>query len=307
MTQWHPLFAQLLRPAVEAYYEVQTTVAVGDAPREADFVLLRRTAQGPSPFRGLWRHLTAWNILEFKGPTVSPRSGDVELLVELGLGIDRRLHAGRAAERTRRLPAAEISFWYLANRLGQRFLHEVERKLGALQALGPGLWRCQLLGRLLFWVSGIDLPVEPDSLPLHLVGQEPLATERRVAQLVLEHRELQERYGGWLASLHPTAWREVEAMAQAIGKKVKLDLRPAINYLGLDKVIDQVGLDRVIAEVGLDRVIAEVGLDRVIAEVGPKRVIEQLGVKDVVKQIGMDRLLASLSPAERRELKRRLQ
>ena len=26
------------------YYEVQTTVPVGDAPREADFVLLRRTA-----------------------------------------------------------------------------------------------------------------------------------------------------------------------------------------------------------------------------------------------------------------------
>src|SRR5260370_21894127 len=30
--QWHPLFAQLLRPLVQDYYEVQTNVPVGDAP-----------------------------------------------------------------------------------------------------------------------------------------------------------------------------------------------------------------------------------------------------------------------------------
>src|SRR5258708_2188120 len=75
MTQWHPIFAQLLRPAVEAYYQVQPTVPVGDAPREADFVLLRRTSAGATSFRGPWRHLTLWNILEVQGPhrSSSPR------------------------------------------------------------------------------------------------------------------------------------------------------------------------------------------------------------------------------------------
>jgi hypothetical protein len=95
MTQWHPIFAQLLRPAVE---ELQTTVPVGDAPREADFVLLRRIASGATPFRGLWRHLTAWNIFEFKGPKLAPRRGDADLLVELGLGIDRRLRTAHPKE-----------------------------------------------------------------------------------------------------------------------------------------------------------------------------------------------------------------
>ena len=75
MIQWHPIFAQLLRPAVEAYYEVETTFPVGDKPREADFVLLRRMTGPPPPFRGLWRNLTPWNVLEYKGPTVSPRRG----------------------------------------------------------------------------------------------------------------------------------------------------------------------------------------------------------------------------------------
>jgi hypothetical protein len=98
MKQWHPIFAKVLRPAVEVYYEVQTNLPVGDAPREADFVLLRRTAQAPPPIRGLWRHLTPWSILEFKGLTVSPRRADVDLLIELGLGIDRRLQEERARQ-----------------------------------------------------------------------------------------------------------------------------------------------------------------------------------------------------------------
>jgi hypothetical protein len=298
MTQWHPVFAQLLRPVVQAYDEVQTTVPVGDAPREADFVLLRRTARTTPPFRGLWRHLTPWSILEFKGPTVAPRRGDVELLIELGLGIDRRLRAATRAPAGRRLAPEEVSFWYLANHLGRRFLGEVGRKLGRLESVGPGLWRCQVLGRLVFWVSSVDLPVEQDSLPLHVVGREPAATERQVAQLVLEEPGLLQLYGGWLASLHPTTWNEVEAMAKARSKGLNIDMRPAIEMLGLGYVLEQVGIDRVIEQVGLDRVIEQVGLDRVI---------ERVGEKEVIKRIGVERWLANLSPAERRELKRRLQ
>ena len=67
-------------------------------------------------------------------------------------------------------------------------------------------------------------------------------------------------------------------MSQAT-EESEIDLRPAINFLGLDRVIEQVGLDRVIEQVGLDR---------------------------VVRTIGMDRLVTSLTAAQRRELKRRL-
>jgi hypothetical protein len=207
MTQWHPIFAQLPRPAVEAYYEVQTTVPVGDAPREADFVLQRRTASGPPPFRGLWRHLSTWNILEFKGPSISPRRGDVDRLVELGLGIDRRLRAGRPGGRRREVGRGEVSFWYLANRLGRRWLRDVEEAVGRLEAVGPGLWRSRAVGHVVWLVSSIHLPVEEDSLPLHVVGQEPLDMERQVARLVAARPELQRHYGGWVASLHPAAWK----------------------------------------------------------------------------------------------------
>jgi hypothetical protein len=165
-------------------------------------------------------------------------------------------------------------------------------------------------------VSSVDLPVEEDSLPLHLVGREPLATERQVARLVLGQPALQALYGSWLASLHPTVWKEIEAMARAAGKKLNLDLRPAIEYLGLERVIEQVGLERVIEQVGLERLIEQMGIERVVDQVGLERVIEQVGIdrvlaqlgeREVVKRIGVQRWLANLSPAERRELKRLLQ
>ena len=59
---WHPVFAELLRPMVESHYAVETNVPVGDAPRQADFVLLRRTRVGPLPVPGLWRDLAALNM-----------------------------------------------------------------------------------------------------------------------------------------------------------------------------------------------------------------------------------------------------
>jgi hypothetical protein len=297
MIQWHPIFAELLRPAVEAYYEVETTFPVGDKPREADFVLLRRLTGPPPPFRGLWRNLTPWNVLEFKGPTVSPRRGHIESLIELGLGIDRQLRTRRTARQRRPAPH-EMSFWYLANHLGRRFLREAARLLGDLQRLDTGLWRSEVLGRLVFLVSSIDLPVEADSLPLHIVGQEPLATERAVAQLVVEQPKLQQLYGGWMASLHSSAWKEIEAMVRRTSKGLTIDLRPAIESLGLGQVIEQVGTKRVIEEIGSKRFIEEIGSKRFIEEIGSKRLFEEIDLED---------LLANLSPAKRRELKRRLQ
>src|SRR6266849_3171015 len=113
MVQWHPLFAELLRLLVESHYEVQTDVPVGDVPRKADLVLLRRTSREPPPFQGLWRWLTAWNVLEFKGPSVTARLADLDLLIELGLGIHRRLGTEHRKQRQLRVPRQELSLWYL--------------------------------------------------------------------------------------------------------------------------------------------------------------------------------------------------
>ena len=127
---WHPIFAQLLRPLVQDYYELRTEVPVGDRPRAADIVLLRRTA--PAPFVSIWSHLTPWNVLEFKGPTDDPSLRDLDLLIEVGLGIDRRLHEERQKEGQPPLERDEVSWWYLANHVGSRMRAEAAGGLSGI-------------------------------------------------------------------------------------------------------------------------------------------------------------------------------
>ena len=297
--QWHPVFAELLRPLVESHYEVETNVPVGDAPRQADFVLLRRTRAGRLPAAGLWRDLTTWNVLEFKGPTVSPRDEDLDLLVELGLGIHRRLNEERARQRRPARGPEETALWYLANRLGRRLRNGWGRRVPGLRSHGLGVWRCEVLGHPVFLVSGSALPVEEASLPLHLVGRESPEMEQAVARLVVGRPELWERYGGWLASLHPAAYEEVQGMARQTREPLRLDLSPIVRTMGMKWVVEQLGLKQVIEQVGLKRVIDEVGAKPVIEELGARRVIEELG--------GVKQLWTVLSPQERRQLKRLMQ
>jgi len=69
-------------------------------------------------------------------------------------------------------------------------------------------------------------------------------------------------------------------MAKNKREKFELDIRPSVEFLGLEKVIDQIG---------------------------KKRVLDQIGKKRVLEELDVDDILANLSPAKRRELQRRLQ
>ena len=273
MTQWHPLFARLLRPLLEGHYEIQTGVPVGDAPRAADLVLLRRTADAEPPFEGLWRWLTLWNVLEFKGPTVSARVGDLDLLLELGLGVHRRLNEERQKQRQPPVERPDVSLWYLAAHLGRRFLRDARELLGELEPLGPGVWRVRHLRRWLVLVSSRDVPVERDTLPVHLLLREPDEARREVLNELAGQLDLVSIYGGWMATMFPALWEEVREMARRVKQSMVgpvFDLRPVIEHLGFAEVIRQVGLKRVLEEVDLNRIMAELGPEWLLSRLTPK-------------------------------------
>ena len=227
-------------------------------------------------------------MLKFKGPTVSPRDEDLDLLVEVGLGITRRFNEERAKQGRPALGPEETALWYLANRLGRRLLRGWERRVPGLRWHGPGVWCGEVLAHPVFLVSGTELPVEEASLPLHLISREPGETEQEIARLVAGRAELWERYGGWLASLHPAAYQEVQGMARQTKQPFRLDLTPIIEAMGVEWVIEQLGAKRVIAELGAKRVIAELGAKRVIDGLGAKQVIDELG--------GLKQFWAKLTP-----------
>ena len=66
--QWHPIFAHLLRPLVEDHFQVETGMPVGKAPAKRTSCCCGATSDQPLPYQGVWRFLTCWNVLEFKGP-----------------------------------------------------------------------------------------------------------------------------------------------------------------------------------------------------------------------------------------------
>jgi hypothetical protein len=270
MTQWHPIFDDLLRRALQDYYEVQTNVAVGDLPREADIVVVRRSSAGRPPFRTLWKHLTRWNVLEFKGRSESARVADVDLLVEVGLGIHRRLQE----ESDARVPRSEVSFWYLANHLGKRFLRGVIELTGGLESVGPGLWRGRLLGRPLWLVSNGNVSIDAESAPVSVVSAQSAERALELARVVVASEKLWQVYGPLLGNLFPHHRKELEDMATKRGRKP----------------LDWGSLARSAVDSASPKALAEAGTPQAIVE-----------------KMGPDGFLASLTPEQRRELSKQLE
>jgi hypothetical protein len=128
------------------------------------------------------------------------------------------------------------------------------------------------------------VPVEVDTIPLHLLDLDPPAP-RALGELVLGRQELLNRFATWLFALQPDLWKEIQHMAsstttgsilnwEAIGKQV--DLMEVVPHLPLDKVIERLGVHRAIEVIGLPRVIEAVGLPRVIETIGAEKVLDAL-------------------------------
>jgi hypothetical protein len=295
--QWHPQFAQFLRLQMQHYYEVRTTVPVGDAPREADIVLLRRTTEEPTPFTGLWSNLTLLNLIEFKGPTVDARLHDLDLLVELGLGIHRRLNEEQQNQGEDCFQPEQVSFWYIVRSLGRRFVPVARLRLGQLDEVRPGLWRSQILQRLVFLVSSETLGSEVDAVPLHLLVQRSPEEERELAELIATVPKYWHWYASPLSQLHPEVWKEVQHMARTKGKGLEWDLTGVLEDLGMEGLVEKLGVKDVIKAVGVNRAVKQLGVKQVMEAVGPEKIIEEMGV---------DWLIAKLPAAQLKKLKERL-
>ncbi len=72
-----------------------------------------------------------------------------------------------------------------------------------LESAGDGLWRGYILGHPLWLVSNRDVPIDRESVPLHLVSDEPVAKARELAQVVVSEDDSWRRFGAWLHAAYP--------------------------------------------------------------------------------------------------------
>jgi hypothetical protein len=138
-----------------------------------------------------------------------------------------------------------------------------------------------------FLVSTVDLPVDDESLPLHVLAAEPPAREREVGQFLTATEERLAAYGGVFSVFHQATWREVETMAQRSRRTLTIDISPVVETLGLEEVLRQIGEEKVIRQIGEQKILREIG----------KKVMEQLDVQTIWD---------NLPAAKRRQLKRLL-
>jgi hypothetical protein len=300
--QWHPIFAHLLRPLVESHFEIRLNQPVGDIPRTSDIVLLHKTSAGPVPFKGLWRRLTTWNVLEYKGPTESARFDQLHDLLELGLGIHRRLNEQQRKAKEAEVGYPEVSLWYLVNHIGHRFLAELPAYLPRMEQQAEGIWQAAVYRHPVFLVSVQELAVERDSLPLHvLAGVSDEQGQRMITDVLKAEPALWPNYGGWIMGNYPAIWQEITLMTAHQDQGFHYNPGPLAEALretgGLKDFIERAGIKASVEAVGIKAVIEAVGIKPVIEAIGPQRVLAALGVDEIV---------AGLSPEQREQLRQRL-
>jgi hypothetical protein len=207
-TQWHPLFAELLKLLLGDYYDVRPEVPVSEMPRRGDFLVVRRQDGPQPPFAALWSHLREWNVIEFKGLTDHAEIGDLELLVHVGTGLTVKINEERKARGLAALASARLAFWYVAPLITDSFAGD-DRSGVLFKYEAEGVWSGWAVGHRTFLVSVRDLPRDVDSLPLQLLDE---ALAPSLAEVFAANQGLAERFAGWLIEYRPNLWREVVIM-----------------------------------------------------------------------------------------------
>jgi hypothetical protein len=160
----------------------------------------------------------------------------------------------------------------VAPTLGETFLRDT-RTRASFDYLTGGLWRSGFWGHPVWLVSMRELPVEVDTVPLHLLDRDPPAP-RAVGELVLQQEELLRRFASWLHSLQQLLWEEMRHMAKA--STGIIDWEALSRVADLDEVVRFLPPQHVIEVLGFERALKVMGLPRVIEMAGPEKVVQEL-------------------------------
>ena len=269
--QWHPLFAHLMTLLVKDYYEVETEVPVSDLPRRGDLLLIRRQGTATPPFRGLWSRLVDWNLIEFKGPTDDAEIDDLELLVHVGTGLTYRFNEKREPDAPRETNR-QVSFWYLARKLGDTFLSHA-RLLTPLTYETGGLWRGAVWGHPVWLLSYEDAVVEVDTVPLFLMGPEA-KTPKELGTLALQNQEWLWRFAEWFETLQPILFKEIRRMAETMSGGPRLNWKAIGELTDLREVLDAIPPEEIIERLGMEVTVETMGPERILETRAAKKLVE---------------------------------
>ncbi len=185
-------------------------------------------------------------------------------LIELGLGIHRRLNELQAKARLPAVEYVEMSFWYLVKHIGRRFRTQLQQHIPDAQPLTRGIWQGHMFSHPVLLVSVRELQVERDSMPLHLLAGVPDTAKGVIAEALKAEPALWSYYGAWIHLKEPEIWKEITQMSA----KKKL---PAVDYVPLIEYMEETN--------DVKRFMEALGAERTLAAFGAEKFLEQLPAK----------------------------
>lgn len=143
----------------------------------------------------------------------------------------------------------------------------------------------------MFFLGYRDAPVEPDTVPLHLLTPAPDVPPHSLVKLLARHADLLQQYEEWPFTLHPKLWKELQTMTHPAARPAE-DWKAVVEYIDIKAVAEAFGLEQLIQAFGPEQLAQVVKPEQLIQAFGPERLIELA--------------LSKLTPEQQRQLRQRL-
>ncbi len=281
---WHVGFGALLRRRGPVSVEVRDEVPLSDEPPRLDYLILRTRPplpEDPPPqtLRRLWPLLPSVSIVEYKSPSRSYRTGELDRLWSY-------VHAYRANPTTRPKARADLCA-VLAVHARTPSLDADVQELGlSWRDLGDGYWNVEG-GQTTLYVVEIDVvgPAERD-LVLHSLGHGAVAS-REVGQF----------------------WMEIMG-----SKEAGMSVQELEGYDELmDKLLEALPPERVLSHYAPEQVLSHYAPEQVLSHYAPEQRLAGLDRDHQALALPLEVLRAlpesyirSLSPEAQEAIRRRL-
>jgi hypothetical protein len=158
-----------------------------------------------------------------------------------------------------------VAGWYLVNHIGRRFRARLRRYLPDVEQVTDGIWQAHIYSHPVLLVSVRELPVERDSMALHVLAGVPEDQRGTITEVLKAEPALWSSYGAWLELKEPQIWQEISQM----GTKKKL---PPVDYGPLIAYMKETNdINRFMEVIGVDQILAAIGEEELLANLPPER------------------------------------
>lgn len=260
--QWHPLLARFLKRDYQDRLDIQYEFPLGELPRRADFILIRRRSEVDLPYP--LNYLGQTTLMEYEGPDETVSQPHLQLL-----GIHAHLYVLQQNLEARR----DLVLWLVGSQFAAGLSDPRLAHLEGLEEAGPGAQRGMLDGFETYLVDLASVPMTEELLCFLLVTK---ARQRELAEFLLDRRERLGFYLTFMHLMHREALEEVLTMRKMTAEELEIDAEALVQACGEEGIIELLGPERIISHLGEERIISHLGPERVLDCLGEERALHTL-------------------------------